>query len=171
MEKYQPCLVEYQTRDMSKWVEKTPPNNSEPWLVLLAQDESTAQQNDGKKASCVYKGEHTLKKKGVGRGIHQSDVICSTFGWLKDASQSLEYSKDYKGYWTGEMFVKQVGLLLTERSAMKSYIIIFVQLKEKIIPVFKAAHGPGYQALIMVDHSQGHAAYAANALLTSWMNL
>jgi hypothetical protein len=46
-----------------------------------------------------------------------------------------------------------------------------VQLKEKIIPAFEAAHGPGYQALIMVDHSQGHAAYAADALLTSWMNL
>jgi hypothetical protein len=42
-------LIEYQTGDMNKWVEKTPPSNSEPCLVLLAQDESTAQQNDGKK--------------------------------------------------------------------------------------------------------------------------
>jgi hypothetical protein len=64
-----------------------------------------------------------LKKKGVGRVIQQSDVIYSTFGWLKDASQSLGYSKNYKGYWTGEMFVKQVGLLLTESSAMKFYIL------------------------------------------------
>jgi hypothetical protein len=108
---------------MNKQVEKTPLSNSEPWLVLLAQDESMAQQNDGKKASWVYEGEHALKKKGVVRGIHQSDVICSTFGWLKDASQSLEYGKNYEGYWTGEMFVKQVGLLLTESSAMKSYIL------------------------------------------------
>lgn len=45
------------------------------------------------------------------------------------------------------------------------------QLKEKIIPAFEAAHGPGYQALIMVDNSQGHSAYAENALLTSRMNL
>jgi hypothetical protein len=109
MEKYRPRLVEYQTGDMNKRVEKNRPDNSQPWLVLLAQDESTAQQNDGKKASWVYEGEHALKKKGVGRGIHQSDVICSTFGWLKDASQSLEYGKNYEGYWTGEMFVKQVG--------------------------------------------------------------
>jgi hypothetical protein len=64
-----------------------------------------------------------LKKKGVGRGIHQSDVIRSMFGWLKDASQSLGYGKNYKGYWTGEIFVKQVGLVLTESSAMKSYIL------------------------------------------------
>jgi hypothetical protein len=45
------------------------------------------------------------------------------FGWLKDASQSLEYGKNYEEYWTGEMFVKQVGLLLTESPAMKSYIL------------------------------------------------
>jgi hypothetical protein len=32
-------------------------------------------------------------------------------------------------------------------------------------------HGPGYQALIMVDNSQGHLAYAENALLASRMNV
>jgi hypothetical protein len=31
-------------------------------------------------------------------------------GWLKEASQSLEYGKNYDGYWTGEMFVKQVRI-------------------------------------------------------------
>ena len=56
-------------------------------------------------------GEHALKKKGVGWGIHQSDVICSTMGWLEEASQSLEYGKNYDGYWTGELFVKQVSRL------------------------------------------------------------
>jgi hypothetical protein len=45
------------------------------------------------------------------------------------------------------------------------------QLVEKIIPAFERAHGPGYQALIMVDNSQGHSAYAVDALLTSRMNL
>ena len=70
----------------------------------------TAQANDGKRKSWVLEGEHALKKKGVGRGIHHSDVICSTFGWLKEASQSLEYGKNYNGYWTGELFVKQVRI-------------------------------------------------------------
>ena len=45
------------------------------------------------------------------------------------------------------------------------------QLVEKIIPAFERAHGPGYQALIMVDNSQGHSAYSKDALLTSRMNL
>ncbi|KAF9552830.1 hypothetical protein CPC08DRAFT_646425 [Agrocybe pediades] len=112
--------------------------------------EMTAQANDGKKKSWVLDGEQPLRKKGAGRGIHQSDVICSTVGWVKEASQSLEYGKNYEGYWNGELFVKQ--------------------LKEKIIPAFERAHGPGYQALIMVDNSQGHCAYAEDALLSSRMN-
>ncbi|KAF8572942.1 hypothetical protein K439DRAFT_1650080 [Ramaria rubella] len=98
----------------------------------------TAQANDGKKASWIYKGEQPF------------DIICSTVG-LADATQTLEYSKNYEGYWTGELFVKQ--------------------LKETIIPAFEAAHGPGYQALIMVDNSQGHSAYALDALLVSHMNM
>jgi hypothetical protein len=47
----------------------------------------------------------------------------------------------------------------------------FPQLKDKIIPAFEAVHGTGYQALIMVDNSQGHSAYAENALVVSWMNV
>ena len=46
-----------------------------------------------------------------------------------------------------------------------------MQLKERIIPAFEAAHGAGYQALIMVDNSQGHSAYASDALLLSQMNV
>jgi len=44
-------------------------------------------------------------------------------------------------------------------------------LKEKIIPAFEKAHGPEYQALFMVDNSQGHSAYPADALLVQQMNL
>jgi hypothetical protein len=40
---------------MNKRVEKTPPSNSEPWLILFAQDESMAQQNDGKKQAGFMK--------------------------------------------------------------------------------------------------------------------
>jgi transposase len=46
-----------------------------------------------------------------------------------------------------------------------------LQLCEKIIPAFEKVHGPGYQALIMVDNSQGHSAYAEDALLVSRMNI
>lgn len=46
-----------------------------------------------------------------------------------------------------------------------------LQLCEKIIPAFENVHGPRYQALIMVDNSQGHSAYAEDALLVSHMNI
>ncbi|KAG1717310.1 hypothetical protein EDB19DRAFT_1840448 [Suillus lakei] len=38
-------------------------------------------------------------------------------------------------------------------------------LTEKIIPTFECAHGPGYQALFLIDNSQGHSTYAKDALL------
>ncbi|KAJ3808080.1 hypothetical protein F5876DRAFT_90227 [Lentinula aff. lateritia] len=119
------------------------------WLVLVAHNVMTAQANDGK-WSWVFEGEHAIQKKGVGHGIHQSNVICLTYGWLKDASQTLEYGKNYNGYWNGELFIKQ--------------------LKEKIIPTFEQLHGPQHQALFLIDNSQGHAAYAEDALLVTQMN-
>ncbi|KAJ3747056.1 hypothetical protein DFH05DRAFT_1377744, partial [Lentinula detonsa] len=99
----------------------------------------------------TFENDFRLKKKGPGRGLHQSDVITSVVGWLKEGSQTLEYGKNYEGYWNGELFVKQ--------------------LKERIIPAFEKAHGAGYRALFMVDHSQGHAAYSTDALLPQRMNL
>lgn len=45
------------------------------------------------------------------------------------------------------------------------------QLHERIIPEFERLHGPEYQALIMVDNSQGHSAYSSDAILVSRMNL
>ncbi|KIK18907.1 hypothetical protein PISMIDRAFT_54765, partial [Pisolithus microcarpus 441] len=100
----------------------------------------------------VFEDEHQLRKKGVGRGIHRSDVICSTVGHLVDAGESLEYGKNYDGYWTGERFCKQ--------------------MLEKIIPAFEAAHGAGCRALFLIDNSQGHSAYAEDALrVSSRMNI
>ncbi|KAJ7865839.1 hypothetical protein B0H13DRAFT_2352779 [Mycena leptocephala] len=69
----------------------------------------------------------------------------------KDAGEELEYGKSYEGYWDGTKFI--------------------VQLKNKIIPAFEAAHGPGYQMLLMVDHSKGHRMYRLDAPLVSRMNL
>lgn len=103
-----PDVVEYVVGDVMEEKKKPIENYVERRLVLVAHDESTTQANDGKKMSWVHQRGHALKKKGAGRGIHQSDVICSTVGWLKDASQSLEYGKNYEGYWNGELFIKQV---------------------------------------------------------------
>jgi hypothetical protein len=84
-------------------------NYVERHLVLLAQDEMTAQANDITSKMWVFEDQHCLRKKGVGRGLHKSDTLCSTIGWLEDGMQTLEYGKNYEGYWTGEIFVKQVN--------------------------------------------------------------
>ena len=44
-------------------------------------------------------------------------------------------------------------------------------MKEDFAPAFEKAHGPGYQALVMVDNSQGHSAYSEDALVVSRMNM
>ncbi|KAE9394968.1 hypothetical protein BT96DRAFT_958677 [Gymnopus androsaceus JB14] len=107
--------------------------------------------NNAQVKNWVFRDQHMLRKKGVGCGIHKSDALCSTVRWLRNGSQSMECGKNYEGYWTGELFVKQ--------------------LKEKIIPAFEEVHGTGYQALIMVGNSQGHSAYAEDALLITHMNI
>ncbi|KAF8872744.1 hypothetical protein CPB84DRAFT_1799018, partial [Gymnopilus junonius] len=78
------------------------------WMKNLSKRRDDSPGAQGQKRSWVFEGEQPLKKKGAGHGIHQSDVICATVGWLKEASQSLEYGKNYEGYWNGELFVKQI---------------------------------------------------------------
>jgi len=106
MEKHFPCLVRYRVGEVDK--EVLPTNFVECPLVLLTQDKMTSQAHDTVAKSWVLENQHALRKKGVGHGLDQSDIICSTVGWLRDASQTLEYGKNYDGYWTGELFVKQV---------------------------------------------------------------
>lgn len=107
LEEVRPRIIEYRADDLSQrvWKDK---NIVEREVVLVPHDEMTCQQNDGKKSSWVFEEEHALKKKGQGRGLHTSGVICSTHGYLHDAEQRLEYGKNYDGYWTGELFIKQV---------------------------------------------------------------
>lgn len=107
MQQYRSHLVEYKIREVeTEIIKQLKPG--ERRLVLVAHDESTMQANDGEEEGWVLDGEQPLRKKGVGRGLHQSNVICSTYGWLKGASVTMEYGKNYDGYWTGELFVKQV---------------------------------------------------------------
>jgi hypothetical protein len=72
----------------------------------------TTQANDGQSMSWVPDGEHKLRKKGVSQGLHQSSIICSTVGHLEEAAHTIEYGKNYEGYWNGEMFVVQVGVII-----------------------------------------------------------
>lgn len=106
MEKIWPHLVKYIVGAVGKEVDKQGQpgwNCVERWLVLVAQDE-IVQANNDKGRGWVFEGEQLIKKKGMRRG----DVICSVVGHLTDASQSLEYRKNYDGYWNGELFIKQL---------------------------------------------------------------
>ena len=50
-------------------------------------------------------------------------------------------------------------------------LILDSQLKERIIPAFEEALGPGYQALIIVNNSQGHSTYGKDALVATYTNI
>ncbi len=106
-------LIRYVVGDIDTVLVDSQRNFVERILVLVAHDEMASQSNDTHDKSWVLGDEHQLRKKGPGRGLHQSDMICSTVGWLKEGSQTLEYGKNYDGYWTGELFVKQVFKFLS----------------------------------------------------------
>ncbi|KZV70014.1 hypothetical protein PENSPDRAFT_632253 [Peniophora sp. CONT] len=99
----------------------------------------------------VPKGEQPLRKKGVGQGIHVSGFVDSVNGWMHKAHETLEYGKNHEGWWTGEHYIQQ--------------------LNNKLFPVFRATYGPNAVAVILVDNSQGHCAYAEDALRVSRMNM
>ena len=170
MKNYEYQFVKYNVGDVDKESTIPPQNYVEHRLVLCLQDEMTAQANDSHEKSWVLGEEHHLRKKGPGCGLHKSDTICSTTGWLKNGSQTLEYGKNYDGYWTGELFVKQV-CATNQNSKQNSVLIFILQLNERIIPAFEEAHGAGYQALFLIDNSQGHSTYSPDALLVSRMNV
>lgn len=109
MTEYHERLVEYKMGNPMVEVQKNTPLVL--WrLVLVVHDESTCMENDGPKASWVIDGEQPILKKGVGRGSHQSDVICSMVGWIESAGVQIEYGKNYDGFWKKEDFVNQVYL-------------------------------------------------------------
>lgn len=105
---YKPWLVQYVVGDVNQELILPLNNFVKHCLVLIPQDEMASQANDIMEKMWVYKNKYCLHKKGPGCGLHQSDTICSTVGWLKEGMQTLEYGKNYNGYWNGELFVKQV---------------------------------------------------------------
>jgi hypothetical protein len=113
-------MVHYVIGDVEKELETVPDNYVERRLVLCAQDEMTVQANDDEGKTWVLENQYKLKK-GVGRGIHRSDMICSMVGHVVDGSESLEYGKSYEGYLDGEKFVKQV-----REAGKKMNVFLFV---------------------------------------------
>jgi hypothetical protein len=66
MKEYASQLVQYVVNDVEKELDLKPQNYMEKHIVLCAQDELTAQANDSKVKSWVYKDHHPLRKKGAG---------------------------------------------------------------------------------------------------------
>ena len=149
LQSLRPQLIEYAERDVQTEIKKG--RGDKPPAILVFHDECTFTANDGPRKSWVLDNSHKLRKKGVGRGIHRSDFICNSVGWLKDGGQSLEYGKNHQGFWTGEMLAQQ--------------------LKEKAIDAFEAAHPPGTLGVFIFDNSSGHSVYAGDALVASRMNV
>lgn len=123
MEQYRSQLVEYTVGDVGKELEKQPANYIETWLVLVPHDRMTVQQKDGTKKSWLLNSKHALKNKSVGQGIHVLGVICATKGYIMDAEQTMEYQKNFEGYWAGELLVKQVNLSSSSSSQLPHVII------------------------------------------------
>ena len=144
-------------------------NYVEHWLVLMPQDEMTLQANNIMPKMWVYQQQYMLRKQRPGQGLYQSKTFNSVVGWLKGWSQTLEYGKNYEGYyWTGELFVKQVRQYCI---CLGLPLILNSQLKERIIHTFEEALSPRYQVLIIINNSQGHSAYGKYALVATRMNV
>jgi hypothetical protein len=95
MKKYESCVVHYTVGDMDTKLDITLQNYVERQFVLTPQDEMTSQANNSSGKTWMLDDQHRLQKKGPGHGIHKSDVICSTMDWLEEASQTLEYRKNF----------------------------------------------------------------------------
>lgn len=70
MKEYEPHLIRYVVGNVELEQDIRPANFVECRIVLCAHDKMTVQSNDATQKSWVFDGEHKLRKKGVGQGIH-----------------------------------------------------------------------------------------------------
>ena len=71
LRRLQPRVIEFQ-EDPEKIILKD--YKGERPIVIVFHDEATFQANDDKDRSWVFDSQHKLKKKGVGKGAHQSRI-------------------------------------------------------------------------------------------------
>ncbi|KZT56485.1 hypothetical protein CALCODRAFT_435718, partial [Calocera cornea HHB12733] len=106
MAEFQPRMREWMPGNVHEEIVKNPAHGRP--LVKVVHDESTFTAHDGEVKSWVLDNQFKLRKKGAGRGLHRSDFLCSSVGWLHEAGQQIEYGKNHDGYWTGEMLCNQL---------------------------------------------------------------
>ncbi|KAF0690235.1 Aste57867_18360 [Aphanomyces stellatus] len=135
-----------------------PPLDLSRQVVWVTHDESIFYANDDGGRVWTNKAHPDIPKKGRGRSIMVSDFLCPCHGRLYmpngDAKQFvtevLHVGKDQEGFWTSDHVIMQVV--------------------NKSLPAFTALH-PGCVAFFTFDQSTNHAAFAADALRVSSMNL
>lgn len=134
-----------------------PESNSDSEIVWVSHDESIFYSNDDGGKGWGSDDHPDIHKKGNGRSIIISDLICPCHGRLRrggsPVSEIIKPGKSHDGYWQATDILKQ-------------------QLEEKAIPAFDEMH-PGARGLFIFDNSTNHGAYAADALVAvaSKMNL
>ncbi|ETV65653.1 hypothetical protein H257_17702 [Aphanomyces astaci] len=137
---------------------ESPNDVSQEQVVWVTHDESTFYANDDGGMVWTNTAHLDLTKRGRGRSFMVSDFLCPCHGRLFMLGESeplfvtedLHVGKAQEGYWTSEHVTKQVT--------------------QRVLPAVAALH-PGCTALFTFDQSTNHAAYAADALRTSSMNL
>jgi hypothetical protein len=118
-------------------------------LILVTQDESTFNANDGRHFIWVHEQHKPLRKKGRGQGLHVSDFL-TPIGRLGDGDAAVILKCGGDVWWNGERLIDQIV--------------------NKAIPAFEAQF-PGCKALFAFDNARNHLKFADNALRVSEMNL
>ncbi|CAG8782765.1 8256_t:CDS:2 [Dentiscutata erythropus] len=74
MKELEPILLEYCDEDLTKLLEKDIPLGEKRHCVIT-HNEMTLSTNDDEKTGWRPEGEHKLRPKGQGRGIHVSEFL------------------------------------------------------------------------------------------------
>lgn len=138
--------------------------------VLVPQDETTVHTNEGPCRAWLKGDQQPLKRKGNGRGIHVSDFICETTGWLAlsteqiaaqlelpeasrlratDARRIIYPGKNHDAWWDLNQLIDQV---------------------KDAVDIFEHLH-PEKVAIWLFDCSSAHEGLAADALNVNNMNI
>lgn len=145
---------------MSKWLDTNCKVRTFPTLigeekehVWITHDESVFHTYDGPRTVWGLEGEHPLRKKGQGQGVHVSDFLTETIGPLKDdleeARVTMILGANRDGYWNNTKLIEQV---------------------EHAINIFERTH-PDCIGVFAFDNATSHTAFAEDALVASKMNL
>ena len=139
--------------------------SSEGWFWWLMMNQQVKQMMDRKLVGSWMVNSHSRKRVLVGGCIKVMSSARHLDGWRRPV-RPWNIEKIMRVIGMASFFANRWSQILCSKAGTD-----LPQLNEKIIPTFEKFHGPGYQALFLIDNSQGHSAYAEDALLVSKMNL